>query len=72
MHNFKIELTGKDFTNWMGKLLSELGHKFSTTAETDIVKDIKESCVMSHLILKQNFKNHQAVQRLTKNMNFQI
>lgn len=38
----KMEIAGRVLTNWMQKLLLESGESFTSSAELEIVKDIKE------------------------------
>jgi len=44
----RLDLAGRELTTWMQQLLKERGHSFQTTAEKEIVKDIKEkNCFIS-------------------------
>jgi actin-related protein len=62
----RSELGGHDLTEYMIRLLRERGYSFTTTAEREIVRDIKEKTMYVSLDLDHDFKVADSSSRLDK------
>lgn len=62
----RIDLAGRDLTHWMAKLLMQKGYSFTTSAELEIVRDIKQQlCYVSEDYDKElnNAANNSALEK---------